>query len=177
MGGNLPLRPAHAQSVRMYNSQCERFPDLLAVDFRGRYYAERFCPIIVRRRTVLTAWRNIMRAHLLGACASLAFVFLLMSAGAAQEKVATKSVEGTKWLFNGTETTVEFLKDGKFHFSNLKEQNGFWKQEGKSITVNVNDFTLYKFTIDGDRMTGTWERLQGDDKGTKFTTNLTRVKE
>ncbi|MBW3595998.1 MAG: hypothetical protein KY475_01840 [Planctomycetes bacterium] len=81
---------------------------------------------------------------------------------------------GSKWRFGGTDTTVEFLEGGKFLWSG-SATNGFWKQEGATVTINVNNFTLFQFILEGDRMTGTWERLQGEDVGEKNFSSLQRI--
>ncbi len=89
-------------------------------------------------------------------------------------KTFAKTVSGTKWQFNGTKTTIEFLAGGSFRW-NGEASRGWWKQEGKSILVNVNDFTLFRLSVDGDAMSGTWERLQGQDKGKQYPSGLKRI--
>lgn len=91
------------------------------------------------------------------------------------------SVEGSTWRFPGaagktTATTVEFLGGGRFRWSG-KLSEGFWKQDGALISINVNEYTLFRLTIDGDTMRGTWERLQGEDAGQKYPSSLHRVTE
>ena len=84
------------------------------------------------------------------------------------------SVIGTTWQFNGTSTTVEFLADGRFLWNN-QPQTGSWKQDGNSVTIDVNGFTLFQLTVQGDTMTGSWERLQGEDVGRKNPSSLKRI--
>lgn len=87
----------------------------------------------------------------------------------------TPSVVGTKWRFPGTTTTVEFLPGGGFLW-NGKPENGSWSQNGKSVTITVNDFTRFSLTITGERrMTGTWQRLKGKDAGLRAASGLERV--
>lgn len=84
---------------------------------------------------------------------------------------------GTKWQFNGTETTITFLKGGKFEW-NGKPETGSWKKDGKSLTIDVNGFTLFELTLEGaDTMTGTWKRLKGKDAGIKNPSGMRRVRE
>jgi len=82
---------------------------------------------------------------------------------------------GTRWQFPGTQTTIEFLEDGRF-LSNDKPAKSSWKLEGKKLTININDFTLFQLTNNGDdTMTGTWERLKGEDVGKTFPSGLKRI--
>jgi len=89
------------------------------------------------------------------------------------------SIEGTKWQFpystiTKKTTTLEFLGGGRFR-SDGTVARGFWKQNGKEVVINMNDFTLFRLNIDGDTMRGTWERLHGDDAGRKSPSILTRA--
>lgn len=89
---------------------------------------------------------------------------------------APSDLIGTKWKFPGTQTTIEFLADGKFRW-NGEPAAGRWTQNGTSVTINVNDFTLFELTRNGDKMTGTWKRLQGKDAGVKNPSGLERVRD
>jgi hypothetical protein len=101
---------------------------------------------------------------------------VLLDVAEAGPSVASPSLVGTKWRFPGTQTTIEFLEDGRFLW-NGKPANGFWKQDGTAITINVNDYTLFELTMDGDSMTGTWKRLQGDEAGQKNPSGLKRIRD
>jgi acyl carrier protein len=83
---------------------------------------------------------------------------------------------GTRWQFPGTTTTIEFLEGGRFLW-NGQQATGTWKQEGNSVTINVNDFTLFELTMNGDEMTGTWHRLQGEEAGKKYPSGLRRLQD
>jgi hypothetical protein len=96
-------------------------------------------------------------------------------------RVAEGGVEGTKWRFpyspiTKATSTLEFLAGGRLRVDGKLIQGG-WKQEGAQITIDQNDFTLFKLTVDGDAMRGTWERLHGDDAGRKNPSSLTRVRD
>jgi hypothetical protein len=89
------------------------------------------------------------------------------------------SVKGTTWRFPAAAgktaaSTVEFLDGGRFRWGG-KPGEGFWKQDGNQITINVNGVTLFQLTLDGDTMRGTWERLAGNDAGQKHTSVLHRA--
>jgi hypothetical protein len=87
----------------------------------------------------------------------------------------TASLAGTRWQFSGTDSTIELLEDGKFLW-NGENAKGWWKQDGKSVTVNVNDFTLFELILEGDRLNGTWKRLKGEDAGIKRPSSARRIK-
>lgn len=85
------------------------------------------------------------------------------------------SVVGTRWRFPGTQTTVEFQAGGRFLW-NGQPQRGSWSQNGKDVTITVNDFTLFTLTMTGERrMTGSWQRLQGSDVGLRSPSGLQRI--
>jgi len=85
-------------------------------------------------------------------------------------------VTGTKWQFPGTNSTVEFLAGGRVRFNDTQAP-GKWRQEGKSVVFDCNNFTLFELELVGnDEMTGTWRRLQGDDVGTKNPSGLKRIR-
>ncbi|MGA2066623.1 MAG: hypothetical protein ABSG86_16725 [Thermoguttaceae bacterium] len=86
------------------------------------------------------------------------------------------TLEGSKWRFGGTETTVEFLAGGRFRW-NGRPGTGYWKQDGNSILLNTSDYTLFRLNIDGNTLKGTWERLQGGEAGQKNPSSLTKVVE
>jgi hypothetical protein len=91
------------------------------------------------------------------------------------------NIGGTMWRFPvSTATkkanTVEFLADGRFRWDG-KLGVGFWKQDGGEVVLNVNDFTLFLFELDGDSMRGSWERIHGEDAGHKYPSSLQRVRE
>ncbi len=50
-------------------------------------------------------------------------------------------------------------------------------KNGGEVVLNVNDFTLFQFKLDGDTMRGNWERLHGDEAGHKYPSSLQRVRE
>jgi hypothetical protein len=91
-------------------------------------------------------------------------------------KVENPGLEGSKWRFPGTQTTIEFLAGGRFRW-NGEVSRGYWKLEGNALTINVNDYTLFRLTPEGDEMKGTWERLQGEDIGKKNPSGLRRIKD
>ena len=82
---------------------------------------------------------------------------------------------GTKWRFDGMKTTVEFLEGGVVRWDGALETTTHWKQDGNSVEINANDFTLFRFTLNGNTLKGTWERLKGGDAGQKNPSNLTKV--
>jgi hypothetical protein len=94
----------------------------------------------------------------------------------AQRASAPTGLVGTKWKFLGTQTTIEFLRDGKFRW-NGAAATGHWTKVGTSVVINLNDFTLFELTRSGDKMTGTWKRLRGNDAGVKNPSGLERVRD
>jgi len=92
------------------------------------------------------------------------------------EAAGVVTLVGTKWQFPGTKSTVEFLAGGKLRW-NDDDTDGTWKRDGNSIEINVNDYTLFHFTLDGNTMQGYWERLKGSEKGMTLDSSLTRIVE
>jgi hypothetical protein len=93
-------------------------------------------------------------------------------------RAPSSGLEGTVWQFDGTETTVQFLGGGKVLFRNKKqnsESTGSWQQTGRSVKFDSNGYTLFELDIDGDRMTGTWKRLKGEDVGQKYPSSMKRI--
>lgn len=83
-------------------------------------------------------------------------------------------VAGTTWQFGGGSSKVTFFSNGEVDFSDT-EAGGKWRQDGNKLSFDCNNFTLFEVTIEGDQMTGTWRRLQGEDVGITAPTSLTRV--
>ena len=54
---------------------------------------------------------------------------------------------------------------------------GFWKQNGKQLTVNQNEYTLLTMTVDGDTMYGEGKYLKGPTVGWTFSPSMTRVRD
>src|SRR5262249_45779921 len=90
-------------------------------------------------------------------------------------------IEGTRWNVHGggKAATIEFLKDGRFLWNDRLER-GSWKQDARSITIEKEDSKSaieLELTLNGDKMSGTWEPLTGDHAGRKGQCDLKRIKE
>lgn len=87
----------------------------------------------------------------------------------------TTSLVGTKWKFGGVDTTIEFLEGGIVRWNGEVELTTKWKQDGSQVTINANNFTLFKFTLAGNKLEGTWERMKGEDAGKTYPSSLTKI--
>lgn len=118
-----------------------------------------------------------------------AFAFLcLLSACAREPSPPPAQLGGTQWRFPagkvalpGAEAggnTVTFREDGTVHFGGLPagaQTGGHWQRDGNELVFDCNDFTEYRVVIDGNRMSGQWKRLKGDDQGRSYATSLERL--
>lgn len=110
----------------------------------------------------------------------------LLIACTRQPGTPSSAIGGTQWRFPaqavavpGSEpggNTVTFFADGTARFGGVPvgSQTGHWKQDGNELVFDCNDFTEYRVVIDGDRMTGQWQRLKGKDQGQPHATSLER---
>ena len=100
---------------------------------------------------------------------------------AAAPELPPFSVAGTSWLFEGTDTRVEFLADGRVRFDTASSAPhwtnggtfGHWTQKDDAVVFDCNGFTGYEVSLYGDEMQGLWKRLKGPAQQSH--TALTRI--
>jgi hypothetical protein len=75
------------------------------------------------------------------------------------------SIAGTTWtgVDDGDRTTISFHTDGTMRFQTPMGSmvNCTWKQDGATVSMDINKFSEYRGTISGTRMSGTASNVDG----------------
>ena len=56
------------------------------------------------------------------------------------------------------------------------DSEGSWEFKGGKLIFDCNNFTGYEVEVTGDKMSGIWKRLRGDDFGLTSGTSLTKIR-
>ena len=97
---------------------------------------------------------------------ALSFVFAMV-ATIAWAQDATPGLTGSKWrgtTSNGSAHEVSFLDGGQLRFTTLGQKDdsqGTWEQRGPVVTFEVNRFSRWSGTLQGDTLEGSARNPSG----------------
>ena len=91
---------------------------------------------------------------------AIAFVACLLATVASAQQATPAGLAGTAWrgtASNGSAHEITFLDGGRLRFATLGQQGetqGTWEQRGEVVSFEVNRYSQWSGTLNGDTMEG-----------------------